>query len=624
MAKTRRKIYGGLKCIPTNYNDDFATFEMREFLYQKTPKNIKDNNRHVNCMDVLNCNAYIQKAKNLINIMVKYIDEKIPEKIIWDKDYKNLLEKWLGLEQKELVVTTQTDKVILLQKTLTALLHVYSGNKETDCTSFKTFKVQKCLNFSNHLVTFLTSNVGYDEALNKALFEASPPRKYTISILAETNGITPEQLATQTSPKKLATGIQSILMEERYRNAEVTCDDKFNVYIRSVNIIPKEIQFILPDIEIFNLINPDDQQKISESEKLLINHQAKQKKLNELAMEIKQAVGKKQEPASAVPPLPPRPPQPKTDEISGVPPRPPPPPPKTGQISGVPPPPPPPRNGEIPRQQKRLDILNSIDRRDFHVKVSFQRRKKNVGNSNHYKMTFESYSPVITTGDLEFQTFLREILLTSPDGADHTLKLWINCHKELNNLNVLHVKQTTNSNSISSLSTEIVFIEMDIENVMIIDPQNAIELILLKGYDKILNYLNVKDSDSSFQVASSERVKRVIVEDKPKEFDEDDLTEAVDDNDDEYGGGTRKRRPLLKDFKAMRKKSQGTSRAYWSRVHKRTHGKRCIVQRTKMYRSRPSPPYPANECYGMTKRGNDGARYHAEPNVNGKCTWKKI
>jgi hypothetical protein len=90
-------------------------------------------------------------------------------------------------------------------------------------------------------------------------------------------------------------------------------------------------------------------------------------------------------------------------------------------------------------------------------------------------------------------------------------------------------------------------------------------------------------------------------------------------------GGTRKRRSLRKDdVETMRKKSQATLRAYWNRVHKRTQGKRCIARTTKQYRSRPSPPYPANECCGMTKRGNDGARYRAEPNVNGMCTWKKI
>ena len=43
----------------------------------------------------------------------------------------------------------------------------------------------------------------------------------------------------------------------------------------------------------------------------------------------------------------------------------------------------------------------------------------------------------------------------------------------------------------------------------------------------------------------------------------------------------------------------------------------------KKYATRDSPPYPANECCGMTKIGNDGRKYVSKPKVNGICAWSK-
>ncbi len=71
-------------------------------------------------------------------------------------------------------------------------------------------------------------------------------------------------------------------------------------------------------------------------------------------------------------------------------------------------------------------------------------------------------------------------------------------------------------------------------------------------------------------------------------------------------------------------KARTQSRKYWNRVHKRNKGSKCIMQTTKKYLSRPSPPYPANKCCGKTMTGNDGAKYVAEPNVAGICAWKKV
>lgn len=49
--------------------------------------------------------------------------------------------------------------------------------------------------------------------------------------------------------------------------------------------------------------------------------------------------------------------------------------------------------------------------------------------------------------------------------------------------------------------------------------------------------------------------------------------------------------------------------------------KDCSKQSTKKYTSRKSPPYPANQCCGETKLGNDGVMYVSVANVKGVCRW---
>lgn len=44
----------------------------------------------------------------------------------------------------------------------------------------------------------------------------------------------------------------------------------------------------------------------------------------------------------------------------------------------------------------------------------------------------------------------------------------------------------------------------------------------------------------------------------------------------------------------------------------------------KKYRERPGPPYPANECCGARKVGNDGLMYESVRNAAGICAWRKI
>ncbi len=48
----------------------------------------------------------------------------------------------------------------------------------------------------------------------------------------------------------------------------------------------------------------------------------------------------------------------------------------------------------------------------------------------------------------------------------------------------------------------------------------------------------------------------------------------------------------------------------------------CSRQTTSKYMSRNSPPYPANNCCGTTKRGNDGHMYRSSGSKH--CKWTKI
>ena len=52
--------------------------------------------------------------------------------------------------------------------------------------------------------------------------------------------------------------------------------------------------------------------------------------------------------------------------------------------------------------------------------------------------------------------------------------------------------------------------------------------------------------------------------------------------------------------------------------------KGCSPQTTKKYLERPSPPYPANECQGETKNGNDGFPYISVANASGVYSWRRL
>ena len=68
-------------------------------------------------------------------------------------------------------------------------------------------------------------------------------------------------------------------------------------------------------------------------------------------------------------------------------------------------------------------------------------------------------------------------------------------------------------------------------------------------------------------------------------------------------------------------------RNYWNRVKRRKSSRGnpgCKRMSTKKYATRPSPPYPANECGGMKKRGNNGRMWISTQDVTGVFRWKQM
>ena len=50
----------------------------------------------------------------------------------------------------------------------------------------------------------------------------------------------------------------------------------------------------------------------------------------------------------------------------------------------------------------------------------------------------------------------------------------------------------------------------------------------------------------------------------------------------------------------------------------------CIKIKTDKYTFRNSPPYPANKCKSIKKKGSDGKFYLSQPDKNGIYKWIKI
>jgi len=50
----------------------------------------------------------------------------------------------------------------------------------------------------------------------------------------------------------------------------------------------------------------------------------------------------------------------------------------------------------------------------------------------------------------------------------------------------------------------------------------------------------------------------------------------------------------------------------------------CIKLKKSKYSFRNSPPYPANKCKTMKKKGNDGKLYLSQPDKNGTYKWYNV
>lgn len=51
---------------------------------------------------------------------------------------------------------------------------------------------------------------------------------------------------------------------------------------------------------------------------------------------------------------------------------------------------------------------------------------------------------------------------------------------------------------------------------------------------------------------------------------------------------------------------------------------KCVINKTKKYRTRSSPPYPANQCPDAKKMGNDGRYYKSVADVNRVYKWARV
>ena len=90
----------------------------------------------------------------------------------------------------------------------------------------------------------------------------------------------------------------------------------------------------------------------------------------------------------------------------------------------------------------------------------------------------------------------------------------------------------------------------------------------------------------------------------------------------------RSKRSKKRSTKRSKKTKSGKRRLMSSRRGQRAKervaraARGCSRQSTSKYMSRNSPPYPANNCCGTTKRGNDGHMYRSSGNKH--CKWTKI
>jgi hypothetical protein len=78
----------------------------------------------------------------------------------------------------------------------------------------------------------------------------------------------------------------------------------------------------------------------------------------------------------------------------------------------------------------------------------------------------------------------------------------------------------------------------------------------------------------------------------------------------------------LKRSRKSNKKYKSKSRKLNTKSRSKSKSRSCIKKNKSKYLNRPSPPYPANECCGEVKEGNDGNKYISKK-TGGVCRWVK-
>lgn len=79
-----------------------------------------------------------------------------------------------------------------------------------------------------------------------------------------------------------------------------------------------------------------------------------------------------------------------------------------------------------------------------------------------------------------------------------------------------------------------------------------------------------------------------------------------------------------KKLRKSPKPKKSKSRKSVSKKAKSPAKRGCTRQTTSKYTSRPSPPYPANECCDKVYRGNDGQIYQSQMAKNGVYRWVRV
>jgi hypothetical protein len=86
----------------------------------------------------------------------------------------------------------------------------------------------------------------------------------------------------------------------------------------------------------------------------------------------------------------------------------------------------------------------------------------------------------------------------------------------------------------------------------------------------------------------------------------------------------RNKRKTTNKRKSTNKRKTANKRKTTNKSNTKEKKRGCTFQHTRKYATRPSPPYPANECKHDQKTGNDGNRYRSVGNKNGVFSWKRV